>query len=290
MLCEYNKVYSLVASFYSIALVLVGLYWIFGATSTSKRIQAKEYTELLFLLVLAESVAPYLFQLAVDLSISLTKVFLNEEVMEALNSQIFGGSGAAALIAALLKDPFGIIIAAASIILIILLLFLVLLRNIMVAVTFIVFPITIFLYVIPFTKQLGASILKYTLTIIFSSFIIGLIIYTAVVVKSAVLGPFLGFLFSGIYFALLIYILYKVLSAIVLGGLSNLFSEISGGAIGSILPSASSMLSKTATLPGALKGASLLSKQIIQPTKSFISKEASGLFKSYPYFKSKTKK
>lgn len=296
ILCEYNKVYSLVASFYSIALVIVGLYWIFGATSSSKRVQAKEYTELLFFLVLAESVSPFLFQLLVELSISLTKVFLNQEIMDAMSAQILGGSGAAALIQALLNDPFGLLVAIASIILIILLIFVVLFRNIMVVITYIIFPITIFLYLIPFTRRIGEAILKYTLLLIFSSFIIGLIIFAGVVAKSAVLGPFgivgsaLGSIFSGVYFALLIYILYKVLSGIVLGGLSTLFSEISGGAIGPVLPSISSIASTAATVAPTLKGISLISKGVIQPFKSYLKSQSDSFVKHTQGPKGKLKK
>lgn len=251
--CNYNKMYSLAASLYSLALVIIGLYWVFGATNTNVRTQAKEYTELFILLILAETVAPHLFQLLIDLSLSLTAKFLEKPlsditpiVEELINAFVEIGAFVFFL-------PAAAILFTALAALILLTAVLIILRNMMISIMFILLPLTVFFYLIPLTRRIGSGLLKYTIALVFSPLILGIVLYMVVEVRSSA-GVVAYPILSIIYIMAVFYIFYKILSTIVIGGLESALSDIAGGVASfpgaTMIPSALQMYKGTRSLFG----------------------------------------
>lgn len=281
--CEYNKVYSLVASLYSLAIAVVGLYWVFGATDTSKRIQAKEYTELLFFIIIAETVAPYLFNILVDLSLSLTTIFLNEDTIGKFLGTIVVGilSGAAIIVMTWgPTTPFLLLILLIMFILTLLLLFV---RNLLIAIMYVLLPFSIFLYFFPLTRRVGANLLRYTVTLIFSPLILGIVLYAAIVVSEAVLGPFF-YVLSVLYLIIILYLIYKILSAITLGALSEMLSNILNAQLS--FPSALSMGKEAATyLIGPMGGGGSALSYLALGAKGYFARTVPRVMRSFSHIK-----
>ncbi len=152
----YSKVMKILESMYTIALMGVGAYFILTATDVEKRATAKLWLERIFLMIIALAFSFNLFQMILDINQYITTSIYDQAFANTLNINVVFSS----LIFAFVMS-FNFIFAAALTFLT------VLIRYIMIPFLLLLFPIGIFLYFIPFTKQWGAFLLKFILLIVF---------------------------------------------------------------------------------------------------------------------------
>jgi len=189
---EYSRMYRLVASFYSIAIALIGIFWIFGAKDQAGRIQSKMWMERFIIIVIAEAIGPFIFKIFLDLNDAFIITFLDAEFF---GQFIF------------FISSFIPVLFPVSILLILSILFAIIvliLRGFLVGVFYILFPLTIFLYLIPFTSGIGRKMLVTTLGLIFVGAANALILRLSVAIAfSSMFSGVLALLLPAFYFTLI---------------------------------------------------------------------------------------
>ena len=203
---EYSRMYRLVASFYSIAIALIGIFWIFGAKDQAGRIQSKMWMERFIIIVIAEAIGPFIFKIFLDLNDAFIITFLDAEffgqfiffISSFIGSFILLWLMAPALIPVLF--PVSILLILSILFAIIVLI----LRGFLVGVFYILFPLTIFLYLIPFTSGIGRKMLVTTLGLIFVGAANALILRLSVAIAfSSMFSGVLALLLPAFYFTLI---------------------------------------------------------------------------------------
>lgn len=152
----YSQVMKVLESLYTIALMGVGAYYIASAADAEKRAKAKLWIQNLFFMIILLSFSFGIFKMILEINQYITASIYSQSFSNMLNIQVVFSS----LIFALVFS-FNFVAMAWSTF------FTLLLRYIMIPFLLLLFPIAIFLYFLPFTKEWGSFMLKFILLIIF---------------------------------------------------------------------------------------------------------------------------
>jgi hypothetical protein len=156
---------AIIESLYTLALMGLGAYYITSAAAPAKSAQAKGWIENLLFMIILLSVSFPIFKMVMDLNLYVTTSIYSQSFPDMLNVQVAFTS----LIFALVMS-FVFISAAA------LTFFTLILRYIAIPFLLLLFPIAIFLYFLPFTKEWGSFLLKFIVIIIFMTAIDAVIV------------------------------------------------------------------------------------------------------------------
>ncbi|VVC03106.1 Uncharacterised protein [Candidatus Bilamarchaeum dharawalense] len=152
----YQKVMTILESLYTIALMGLGAYFITTSTDPEKRAIAKLWIESVLFMIILLSFSFPIFKMIMDLNLYITTSIYSQSFANMLNVQVAFTS----LIFALVMS-FTFLTAAA------ITFFTLIIRYIAIPFLLLLFPIAIFLYFLPFTKEWGSFLLKFTLLIVF---------------------------------------------------------------------------------------------------------------------------
>ena len=161
----YNNVMAIIESLYAIAFMALGLFYIFRSTDVEGRLAAKEWLKNIFFLMLLLSFSFKLFDILVSINSYLTTSFLASVSREVFNPSVAFGS-----------LVFAFVILITSVFVLGLTFMTLLARYLLIPFLLLLFPIAIFLYFLPFTKQWGSAFLKMIVSIIFMSSLDALLI------------------------------------------------------------------------------------------------------------------
>lgn len=153
--------------FYGLLILYSGANFIISGHDAMRRAKSKEWFQNIFIMIVLVQMSYYIYQAIVGINAGLTSIIVTR-----INETIFNFAGNS-LSSLALNIIFGFL---AVITLLTTILFLGL-RYIIVNFGLVCFPIAIFLYFIPSTKQYGKAIINFLLTAIFISFFNALIIY-----------------------------------------------------------------------------------------------------------------
>ena len=152
----YTQVMSVLESLYTLALMGIGAYYIATAADPEKRAKAKLWIQNVLYLIITLAFSFSIFGMIVELNQYITTSIYNASFSDLLNIQVVFSSLVFATVLS-----FNFLIAAA-------LTFMTLLtRYLMIPFLLLLFPIAIFLYFLPFTREWGLFLLKFTVIIIF---------------------------------------------------------------------------------------------------------------------------
>lgn len=152
----YQQVMTIIESLYTIALMGVGAYFIASSADPEKRARAKLWIESVLFMIILLSFSFPIFKMVMDLNLYITTSIYSQSFSDMLNVQVAFTS----LIFALVMS-FVFINATA------LTFFTLIIRYIAIPFLLLLFPIAIFLYFLPFTKEWGSFLLKFIVIIIF---------------------------------------------------------------------------------------------------------------------------
>jgi hypothetical protein len=155
-----EQIIGLFVPVYVIALIVIGIYFIFVSTDPASRARAKDnLMKLIFSMVLI-TLSLEIYSIFLDVSLALSKAVLSGVYIEGNNVAI---------------GAFGLVsLASGSVVPIVFLLVLVVagasvaLRHVMVYFMAVLFPLTIFLYFFDYTREAGSKLLKHTFMSIFT--------------------------------------------------------------------------------------------------------------------------
>ena len=152
----YSQVMSVLESLYTIALMGVGAYYISSAANVEKRVKAKLWIQNILYLIIILAFSYSIFGMIVELNQYITTSIYNASFSNLLNIQTVFSS-------LIFATTLSLIFVMAA-----LLTFMTLLtRYLMIPFLLLLFPIAIFLYFLPFTKDWGLFLLKFSIIIIF---------------------------------------------------------------------------------------------------------------------------
>lgn len=161
----FTKIMKIIESLYTLALMGVGAYYITTAADPEKRVKARLWIQnVLFMIILLSFSFP-IFKMVMDLNLYITTSIYSQSFSDMLNVQVAFTS----LIFALVLSFVFIIAAATTFITLVI-------RYLMIPFLLLLFPIAIFLYFIPFTKEWGSFLLKFIMLILFMTAIDAVII------------------------------------------------------------------------------------------------------------------
>ncbi|MGV8085471.1 MAG: hypothetical protein ACP5N9_04445 [Candidatus Bilamarchaeum sp.] len=161
----YNNVMHVIESLYTLALMGFGTYYIVNANDPAKRAQSKLWIQDLLLMIILLSFSFNLFKILIDLNQYLTISIYNEGFSDLLNIQ----SDFSSLI-------FGLLIGAGYVGLSLMTFATLFSRYLLIPFLLLAFPFGIMLYFLPFSKQIGSFVLKFTLLVVFMTTVDALII------------------------------------------------------------------------------------------------------------------
>jgi len=152
----YNNVMAIIESLYTLAFMGLGLFYIFRSTDVEGRLAAKEWLKNIFFMILALSFSFQIFGIMISVNSYLTTSFLSYATQDVFNPSTAFGS---------LIFAFIILMTA---VFVLLLAFLTLLaRYLLISFLLLLFPISIFLYFIPFTKEWGSTFMRLIVSVVF---------------------------------------------------------------------------------------------------------------------------
>ncbi len=161
----YSQVMGILESLYTLALMGVGAYYIATAADIQKRANAKRWIQNILLVIVVLAVSFNIFQMIIELNQYVTTSIYSTALSSLLDIRM---SFTSFIFAFILSFNF---IAAAGLTFSTLLT-----RYLMIPFLLLLFPIAIFLYFIPFTKEWGKFLLKFILLIIFMTSIDAILI------------------------------------------------------------------------------------------------------------------
>ena len=161
----YTQVMRILESLYTLALMGVGAYYIATAADVEKRTTAKLWIQNILFLIVILAFSFSIFKMIVELNQYITISIYDSSFSNLLNIQVVFSSVVFATVLS-----FNFLSAAA------LTFFTLITRYLMIPFLLLMFPIAIFLYFIPFTREWGLFILKFTLLIIFMTSIDAILI------------------------------------------------------------------------------------------------------------------
>lgn len=152
----YSRVMGLLESLYTIALMGVGAYYIASSNDPEKRANAKLWLEKVFFMIILLGFSFDIFKMILEFNQYITNSFYDQTFVNLFNIQT---SFSSLIFAFAISSQF---IFSAT-----LTFFTLLVRYLMIPFLFLLFPIAIFLYFLPFTKYWGSFLLKFILLIVF---------------------------------------------------------------------------------------------------------------------------
>lgn len=161
----YNAVMTLLESAYSVALMVLALYFIVRSGDAEGRANAKRWLEKMFVLIIVLSFSFQLFQAMLDFNNYLSTSLANRSMENMFSSP---GGFASAILALVLLFPMLSFMMLTMITL--------LTRYLMIPFMLLLFPVAIFLYFIPFTESWGKTFLKIIAMIVFMTTIDALVL------------------------------------------------------------------------------------------------------------------
>lgn len=152
----YTKVMRVLESLYTIALMGIGAYYIATAADIEKRARAKLWIQNVLYLIIVLAFSFSIFKMIVELNQYITISIYDSAFSDLLNIDVVFSSLVFAIVLS-----FNYLAAAA-------LTFLTLItRYLMIPFLLLLFPIAVFLYFLPFTREWGLFLLKFIVIIIF---------------------------------------------------------------------------------------------------------------------------
>jgi hypothetical protein len=161
----FTKIMKIIESLYTLALMGVGAYYIATSADPEKRAKSKLWIQnILFMIILLSFSFP-IFKMIMDLNLYITTTIYNESFSDMLNVEVAFTS----LIFALVLSFVFIIAAGITFLTLVI-------RYIMIPFLLLLFPLAIFLYFIPFTKEWGSFLIRFMVIIIFMTAIDAIIV------------------------------------------------------------------------------------------------------------------
>ena len=161
----YTQIMRILESLYTLALMGVGAYYIATAADVEKRAKAKLWIQNLLYLIIALAFSFSIFQMIVELNQYITTSIYDTSFSNLLNIQVVFSSLVFAMVLS-----FNFLSAAA------LTFFTLITRYLMIPFLLLLFPIAIFLYFLPFTREWGLFLLKFIVIILFMTSIDAILI------------------------------------------------------------------------------------------------------------------
>ena len=152
----YNNIMGVLDSLYTIMLLGLGAYYIINSTNVEGRAKSKTWFKNIFFMIIALSFSFNIFELILGVNQS-----ISTSLYASVSSDIFN------INANLSNLIFGLIISLSLVTGGMLTFFTLLIRYIMIPFLLFLFPVAIFLYFIPPTREWGAFIFKFSMLIIF---------------------------------------------------------------------------------------------------------------------------
>ena len=152
----YTTIMRILESLYTIALMGVGAYYIASAADPEKRARAKLWIQNVLFMIIILSFSFSIFKMVIDLNQYITTSIYSDSFSNLLNIQVVFSSLIFALVLSF-NFVFAALLTFATL----------LIRYIMIPFLLLLFPISIFLYFVPFTKDWGIFLLKFILIIVF---------------------------------------------------------------------------------------------------------------------------
>jgi hypothetical protein len=161
----YQKVMTVIESMYTIALMGLGAYFIASAADPEKRARAKLWIESVLFMIILLSFSFPIFGMLMDLNLYVTTSIYSQSFADMLNVQVAFSSLVFALVTSF------IFLNAAAITFLTLII-----RYISIPFLLLMFPMAIFLYFLPFTKEWGSFLLRFIVIIVFMTAIDAVIV------------------------------------------------------------------------------------------------------------------
>lgn len=152
----YNSIITVLESLYTIMLLGLGIHYIIHSTDVEGRTRSKLWFKNIFFMIIALSFSFEIFNFIVDINQYLSTSFYNSA-----SSNIFQINTSFSNVIFALVISISLVTSAA------LTFFTLIIRYVMIPFLLFLFPIAIFLYFIPLTREWGAFIFKFSVMIIF---------------------------------------------------------------------------------------------------------------------------
>ncbi len=152
----YTSVMNVLEAFYTIAFMIAGIYYILKSHDVEGRTNAKFWLKNIFIMIVALSFSFSLFEMILEINEYVTTSLYNESFDDLL---VVDASLPSLVFAATMSTIFFVLTGLTFITL--------LARYIMIPFLLLLFPIAIFLYFLPGTREWGAFLLKFILLIVF---------------------------------------------------------------------------------------------------------------------------
>lgn len=152
----YSQVMAVLESLYTIALMGVGAYYIATAADVEKRAQVKLWIQNIIFVIIALAFSYNIFQMLIELNQYITTSIYDSSFANLLNIQVVFSS----LVFAVVLSFNFLGVAALTF-------FTLIVRYMLIPFLFLLFPIAIFLFFMPFTKDWGLFLLKFIVIIVF---------------------------------------------------------------------------------------------------------------------------
>jgi len=170
----YNNIMSIIESLYSLAFIALGFYYVFRSTDIEGRLAAKEWLKNLVMMIAILSFSFELFDILVSLNSYLTLSFLQYASQDVFSPSI-----------AFTSLVFAFFVLSTSSFIVWLAFMTILAHYLLTPFLLLLFPISIFLYFMPFTKEWGTVFLKLIVSVVFMSAIDALLIMSLSILFSS---------------------------------------------------------------------------------------------------------
>ncbi len=161
----YTRIMKILESLYTLALMGVGAYYVASAADPERRAKAKLWIQNLLYLIVVLAFSFSIFKMIIELNQYITVSIYDNSFSDLLNIQVVFSS----LVFGLVMS-FNFLSAAA------LTFFTLIIRYLMIPFLLLLFPIAIFLYFLPFSREWGLFMLKFIVIIIFMTSIDAILI------------------------------------------------------------------------------------------------------------------
>ncbi|VVB69982.1 Uncharacterised protein [uncultured archaeon] len=171
----FTSIMNLITGLYGLFLLLIGVYFVLGSMDVEDRIRAKKYFRNFIIVMAVLSLSFYFYQLLLGINNYITGYVSQNFVVNNIFSFPPNIGNSFLVIFLLIFSMLMMLFVGLSL----------LIRYLLIPFLLLVFPIAIVLFVLPFTREFGKTILKVTLITIFMTSIDALFLYAS------------SFLFSG---------------------------------------------------------------------------------------------
>jgi hypothetical protein len=175
-----SQIIGLFVPVYVIALIVVGIYFIFVATDPASRARAKDTLMKLIFSMVIVTLSIEIYGVFLDVSLALSKAVLSDVYFDSGNAAlgIFGTVAIASGNTIPIFFVLVLIVAGIS----------VAIRHVMVYFMAVLFPLTIFLYFFDFTREAGSKLLRHTFMSIFTQVVQAFMLAVTIVAMNSAGG------------------------------------------------------------------------------------------------------